>query len=313
MLFLLNELRFFFTTHLKPSLLGKMMIVAGLGLVFIFAFAIGSNVQAEPPATRVDAPLLQGAAGGKAIFEQQCIGCHTIGGGKLVGPDLKDITKLRDPQWIKKFITDPAAMIASDPDAQALFKEYNGITMPTLGLTSDQVDQLVEYLSNPGALPSAPAPSVPAGASDPVAGRKLFSGELALANGGPHCIACHSVSGIGILGGGGLGPDLTHVAQRYGQPGLAAALKTIAFPTMLGPFQNKPLSPSEQADLVAFLAYEDQWNAPVNVITPGALTGEAALIFVISLIVGVLLFVILLAIWVRLKKRTARHLPIRKV
>lgn len=311
--FLLDELRSFFTTHLKPSLLAKMMIAAGLGLVFIFAFTIGSNVQAEPPAIRVDAPFLQGAAGGKAIFEQKCIGCHTIGGGKLVGPDLKDITKQRDPQWIKNFITDPAKMIASDADAQALLKEYNNLTMPTLGLTADQVDQLVEYLSNPGALPSTPAPSAPAGASDPVAGKQLFSGEFALANGGPHCIACHTVSGIGILGGGGLGPDLTNVIQRYGEPGLSAALKTISFPTMLGPFQNRPLTYSEQADLLAFFKYANQWNAPVKVITPGALTGEAALVFAISLIGAVLLFVMLLVIWVRVKKRTARHLPIRNV
>ena len=313
MTFLLDELRSFFSTFFKSSLLAKMMIAIGLGLVFIFIFTVGSNVQAEPPAIRLDAPDLQDAAGGQAIFEQMCTGCHTIGGGKLVGPDLKDITQQRDPQWIKSFITDPAKMIASDADAQALYKEYNNITMPTLGLSADQVNQLVEYLSNPGVLPTTPAPSAPAGTGDPAAGEQLFSGGLALTNGGPHCIACHTVSGVGGLGGGGLGPDLTNVVQRYGEPGLSAALKTISFPTMLGPFQNRPLTSSEQTDLLAFFKYANQWNAPVKVITPGALTGKAALIFTIGVSGAVLLFVILLAIWVRVKKRTTRHLPIRKL
>ena len=311
--FLLDELRSFFSTHIKPFLLAKMMIAAGLGLVFIFIFAIESRVQAESPAVHVDAPFLQGAAGGKAIFEEKCIGCHTIGGGKLVGPDLKDVTQQRDPQWIKNFILDPAKVIASDADAQALLKEYNNLTMPALGLTTDQVDQLVEFLSDPGAFPTSSAPSAPAGAGDPETGKHLFTGERALTNGGPHCLACHTVSGTGSLGGGGLGPDLTNVVQRYGEPGLSGALKTIVYPTMLGPFQNRPLTSSEQADLLAYFKYANQWNAPVMVITPGALTGEAVLVVAIGLVGAALLFVMLLLIWVRLKKRTVRHLPIRKV
>ena len=66
-------------------------------------------------------------------------------------------------------------------------------------------------------------------------------------------IACHSVSGVASLGGGGLGPDLTHVYQRLTPAGLAGALSTISFPTMIGPFQDKPLIPKETADLFTYL------------------------------------------------------------
>ena len=38
------------------------------------------------------------------------------------------------------------------------------------------------------------------------------------------------------MGGGSLGPDLSHVATRYGEAGLTAALTGLPFPTMQGVF-----------------------------------------------------------------------------
>jgi hypothetical protein len=54
-----------------------------------------------------------------------------------------------------------------------------------------------------------------------------------------------------LLGGGVLGPDLTQVADRYGT-GLPAALAGIPWPTMAPIFSRHPLTPQEQADLLAF-------------------------------------------------------------
>ena len=314
MAFLLDEIGFFLTSRFTPVRVWiKIAILASLILIAFLSITSVATAWVEPPASYLEQPLLQGDAGGKTIFDEKCIGCHTIGGGNLICPDLQDVTKRRDLQWIKDFITDPAKMIASDPTAQQLFKDNNDITMPTLGLSPDQVDQLVEYLSNPEAAPASPPASSPISAGDPVTGRSLFTGELALANNGPSCMSCHAVSGTGILGGGGLGPDLTHVVQRLGEPGLSAALKTIAFPTMLGPFQNRPLTPKEQVDLVAFLKDSDRWQDPVQVVTPGALTLHVLLFFSISLVGAGLLFGLLLFIWIPLKKRYFPHLPVRKV
>ena len=49
-----------------------------------------------------------------------------------------------------------------------------------------------------------------AGSGNDEAGKKLFTGETSFANGGPACMSCHN-AGVGTLGGGSLGPDLTKV------------------------------------------------------------------------------------------------------
>jgi hypothetical protein len=135
-----------------------------------------------------------------------------------------------------------------------LLQDYNNIRMPNLGLTDAQVTSLVAYLENPNQPGQAAAAPVALPTNgDPVRGKALFSGGVLLANRGPNCIACHSAAGVSTFGGGTLGPDLTHVFQRLGGPGLASALATIPFPTMAGVFVNSPLTPAEQADLYAFL------------------------------------------------------------
>src|SRR5262245_60746584 len=54
-----------------------------------------------------------------ADFRANCAGCHSIGGGRLVGPDLKDVTQRRDRAWLAHFISDPKAALDSG-DAYAL-------------------------------------------------------------------------------------------------------------------------------------------------------------------------------------------------
>jgi hypothetical protein len=98
---------------------------------------------------------------------------------------------------------------------------------------------------------AAPARSQVGG--DQARGQALFAGNVHLQNGGPPCLACHSVANTGLLGGGVLGPDLTQVATRYGADGLASAMANIGFPTMVPIFTRHPLTQEEQADLLAFL------------------------------------------------------------
>ena len=58
------------------------------------------------------------------FFRQNCFSCHTIGGGRLVGPDLKDVGERRDTEWLVEFILNPQAKINSgDPYAQKLLDE----------------------------------------------------------------------------------------------------------------------------------------------------------------------------------------------
>ncbi len=115
------------------------------------------------------------AAKGKASFDSICAACHTIGGGVKVGPDLKDITDQRSGTWLTSFISDPAKVIKSgDPVANSLLKKFNGLEMPTLGLSPEQVSDLLAYLKSTAAPGKGQAPPVkstgPSPAPAPVQG-----------------------------------------------------------------------------------------------------------------------------------------------
>ncbi len=220
-----------------------------LGLTFLGSAYL---VQAAPPG--------QTAEQGKAIFDKNCASCHTIGGGDLVGPDLKGVTDRRDREWLEHWLSKPDEMLAhKDPIATEMLAQYQNIPMPNQGLTDAEVEALLFYLEESGeAQPNpAPAPQQPAPPpGDPAAGKRLFTGKTRLAKGGSPCIACHTITGLGGLGGGTLGPDLTGAFNKYGDAGLFSVLVNIPFPTMLPTFGTRPLTPQEAADLHAFMKQE---------------------------------------------------------
>ena len=86
------------------------------------------------------------AAGQKLFASLPCIGCHAIGGtaaAGVVGPNLTHLASrgfiaggvlANTPETLRAWIKDPQAV-------------KPGNDMPTLGLTDDQVGQLVAYLS----------------------------------------------------------------------------------------------------------------------------------------------------------------------
>jgi len=210
----------------------------------------------------LDTSELVSADEGAQLFEQYCAACHTIGQGPLIGPDLDGVVEKRDPTWLKDFITAPDQVIASgDSLALELQAQYNNIAMPNLGLPPAQIESLLTYLADPSA-GGGLGEVEPLIGGDLSRGRALFIGGQRLQNGGPACIACHNVhdDSIGALGGGTLGPDLTHVYSRYqGDVGLSSAIRGLPFPTMRGSFDGKPLTPEEQADLFAYFRQTDTY------------------------------------------------------
>ena len=87
---------------------------------------------------------------GEQIFKTNCISCHTIGGGRLIGPDLEGITKKRKADWLKKWINSSSDFIASgDADAIAIFEEYNKVAMTSFYFEDEDMDALLAYLENP--------------------------------------------------------------------------------------------------------------------------------------------------------------------
>ena len=226
---------------------------------------------------------------GKALFQAKCSPCHTIGGGKLVGPDLQGVTALRDHDWIERFISAPDRMFAGgDSVATQLLKEYGGVAMPNLGLSHSQVDELVAYLeeSAPRKEQVPTAAPIESAVGDPQRGAALFTGMIPFQQGGAPCLACHTVSGVSPLGGGSLGPDLTGIYGRLGGAGLASVLATLPFPTMRPIFQTRPLTQTERGDL-AVLFRASVGRQPVDAthrITMLAVAGVVLLLFLAGVV-----------------------------
>ncbi len=254
-----------------PSIPRYILFLLTLTGILIFIASTFSVVAAMGPAQ---------AADGATVFKEKCVGCHTIGGGKLVGPDLAGVTERRTKEWLTKWISAPDQMLAAgDPTATELFNTYNKIAMPNLQLTPDQVAAVIAYIGSGETTTASSAVALPPG--DANAGRAYFVGDLHFANGGPHCMSCHSISGVGSLGGGNLGPDLTiNGYSKYGA-GLPAFLASPATVTMNAVWKNTPLTPQEQADLFAFLqeASVSQRAPDTLLLIAGlAILGAAALI-----------------------------------
>lgn len=87
------------------------------------------------------------AVNGEKIFKQNCGACHTVGKGKIVGPDLKGVTVRRTEAWLLKFIKSSQTMVKSgDKTAVALFNENNKIPMPDQNLSPQQIKDVLAYI-----------------------------------------------------------------------------------------------------------------------------------------------------------------------
>ena len=209
---------------------------------------------------------------GEQIFQTTCFACHTIGGGRLVGPDLAGVHERRSQEWLEGFVASSQSMIKDgDAEAAALFEEFNRVPMPDSFLSEELIRQVLGYIksqsSNQTADVAASASEqatavAPASDEDILIGQELFQGNIRLVNGGPACNACHEVRHDAVIGGGILATELTTVFSRMGRAGVSAILGHAPFPVMQAAYQNQSLTEDEVVALVAFLEYADseQYN-----------------------------------------------------
>jgi mono/diheme cytochrome c family protein len=209
---------------------------------------------------------------GQQIFDSLCTVCHTIGGGRLVGPDLANVHEKRSQEWLERFVISSQSMIDSgDVEAVALFEEYNRLPMPDSFLSDEQSRQVLSYIelqssSQTTAIPPVAdvqaAPAEPASEEDILAGQEMFQGNIRFVNGGPACNACHEVRNDAVIGGGILATELTSVFSRMGGAGVKAILGYAPFPVMQAAYADQSLTEIEVAALVAFLEFADseQYN-----------------------------------------------------
>jgi mono/diheme cytochrome c family protein len=213
---------------------------------------------------------------GKQVFDTSCFACHTIGGGRLVGPDLLGVNERRSQAWLESFVKSSQSMINDgDAEAVALFAEFNRLPMPDALVSDEQIRQVLDYIEtqSSAAVAATPAetfvaedhPEVqaqPASEEDIQAGQDLFQGILRFEEGGPACNACHDVRNDAVIGGGILATELTTVFSRMGGAGVKAILGHAPFPVMQAAYQDQSLTEQEVTALVAFLEYADseQYN-----------------------------------------------------
>ncbi len=222
----------------------KIYLLITLGC--FFTFIISTNAQTQ----------------GELLFNQKCTACHTVGGGKLVGPDLANMHARRTEEWIIKFVQSSQSVIKSgDSEAKKLFEEYNGIIMPDQDLNANQIRSIISYvagnspdLNNPNIkTPAQIFSAASITAADIEKGKNLFDGKTKLTNGGPACIHCHNINNQSMFNGGLLAKDLTTAFSRLSAAGVDGILRNPPFPAMIDGFGLAPLTDQEVKALLAFL------------------------------------------------------------
>lgn len=207
---------------------------------------------------------------GESIFTRTCQVCHTIGKGRLVGPDLLDIENRRTEDWIIGFVKSSQGLVNSDDqDAITLFNEYNKIVMPDQDLSGAEIKDVLLFIKEqslavgfstkiPDQITGSSGMSLDhAGESEVETGRKLFQGERALTEGGPACLSCHNLINDNIISGGLLAVDLTTVFTRMKQQGINAVISDPPFPVMKTAYNNHQITKDEAFYLIAFLKEVD--------------------------------------------------------
>jgi mono/diheme cytochrome c family protein len=160
-------------------------------------------------------PQSLSAQSGETSYQQKCAACHTIGGGRLVGPDLKGVISKRDPSWLIRWIREPDKMLAEgDPIATQQLQEYNGVPMPNLGVSETEAKNIIAYIEKVESSSGQPTPveeTAPVVASSSPAGN-IANGKQAYQK----CAVCHTIGGKGEVGTGPgeVGPDLKGVTSR---------------------------------------------------------------------------------------------------
>ncbi len=245
---------------------------------------------------------------GETIFNKTCKACHTIGLGKLVGPDLANVRNRRSDEWLLKFIKSSQTVIKSgDSIAVAVFNENNKFIMPDQQLSDSEIKSILDYITINSPDPNDPNKKTPNQIFNAAAvterdierGKELFEGTRKFKNGGVPCIACHSVQMNGVFNGGLLAKDLSTAMTRLTPAGIDGILRGLPFPAMAKSFGEHPLTDDEIKDLLAYLYKVDEWNLYQNY------AGDGNIDFYVASVVGLnIVFFLFLLNWRKVKKNS---------
>lgn len=263
------------------------------------------------------------AQDGEQLF-QQCKACHTIGQGKLLGPDLLDVSKRQDKAWIKNFIKSSQTMIKNgDPAAVEIFEEFNKLIMIDYAHLPDaDIEAIINYIDSfskqdtEGEAPVAVSDSLKAAKEaeflasidtdeNEAKGKALFDGSRNFKNGGAACISCHHVNTAGIVQGGLLAKDLTKTFSRIGGfAGIKGILSSPPYPAMKDAYAHATITEDESIQLQIFLMRADK---------KGEISQSSVFDLMKKGIIGVVVLLVLISlVWFKRKKRSVNYQIIQR-
>lgn len=149
----------------------KSLFVA---LITVLFASISVFAQDAAPAADGDAAL------GETLYKNNCAQCHAVTNEVVVGPGLQGIQERRDYAWLKKWINNPNAVIASGDDyAVALYEKYNKAQMTAFPSFGDaEIKGILAYIDAanvPVAAAALPAGGVVAAESQGTGGGQFFN------------------------------------------------------------------------------------------------------------------------------------------
>ncbi|WP_138430981.1 c-type cytochrome [Fodinibius saliphilus] len=81
---------------------------------------------------------------GQNMFETKCSACHKMD-ERYVGPQLREITEERTPEYVMNMILNPAEMVKKHPEAKKKLAEFM-TPMPNQNLSREEARSIVEFL-----------------------------------------------------------------------------------------------------------------------------------------------------------------------
>lgn len=126
----------------KRSLVGIRLSFQTLAVLLFMLMGVQTFAQ-NPEVLSTDEAI----AAGKTVFNANCKTCHKLD-QKSIGPALRGVSERQSIDWIKSFIKNSSAVIASgDAYANALFKEYNNTVMISHEfLSDDDLNNVIAYI-----------------------------------------------------------------------------------------------------------------------------------------------------------------------
>jgi len=198
---------------LMATMLSSLFVVC-----FSYAFTLvgcGSCDEDEEAGGEA-AGMSESARAGQALYQTKCASCHTVGEGKVVGPDLKDVHERREQDWLVRWLKDPMGMAQTDPIGQQLFEEYRQVPMPPPGLDEEEIGQVLDYIRWQSGQVGDQEPEAIAAVE--LAGTAFEQAKEIYFN---RCAGCH-----GTLRAGATGPNIQPERTReIGTRGIRAILQ----------------------------------------------------------------------------------------